>query len=81
MRDFGAYSNASSGVGIGLFIHTFGDQWFSWRLQDQWEMAGQDIAWAEAVGFKLLVRCLLPSVEPGEHLVVYGDNAGVIQAL
>ena len=79
VRDFGAYSDASSGVGIGIFIHAFGDQWFSWRLSAHWQSDGCDIAWAEAVGFELVVHCLLPHLAAGEHVIIYGDNNGVVQ--
>ncbi len=55
--DFAAYSDASSGVGIGI---TVGSHWHAWRLLPGWNSdKRQDIQWAEAVGFELLVRALI----------------------
>ena len=49
--DFKAYSDASSGVGIGI---TIGDRWRAWRLLPGWKADGWEIGWAEAVGFEFL---------------------------
>ena len=70
-----AFSDASSGIGIG-------DRWRAWRLHPNWQsMRGtqRDISWAEAIGFELLVRTLdlLPSAH--NYFVVYGDNTGAME--
>jgi len=47
-----AFSDASSGVGIGIII---GTHWRAWRLLPGWKAQGRDIGWAEAIRFELLV--------------------------
>ena len=74
--DLKAYSDASSEFGIAI---TIGPRWRAWRLATGWESQGRDIMWAEAVGFELLVLCLLSSSQKGDHLTVYGDNRGVVE--
>lgn len=73
-----AYSDASSGVGIAIII---GEQWRAWKLYPGWTtLDGQrDIGWAEAVGFKLLIRYIIALDRPEWHYRVYGDNQGVIE--
>lgn len=78
--DIGAFSDASSAVGVGIFIQSSGPHWYAWCLQEGWNKQGRDIAWAEAIGFELLIRIILPSVPPGTHVIVYGDNTSVIDA-
>jgi len=51
LTDLNAFSDASSGFGIGI---TIGNKWHAWHLLPGWKSDGQDIGWAEAVGFKLL---------------------------
>ncbi len=72
-----AYSDASSGVGLGI---TIGNSWRAWRLLPGWQSEGRTIAWAEAVAFELLARCLLKDATPGTHFRIYGDNSGVVDA-
>lgn len=76
--DFKAYSDASSGVGIGI---TIGDRWRAWRLLPGWKADGREIGWAEAVGFEFLIRTLCSFVcEPRkQHVKVFGDNKGVVE--
>jgi hypothetical protein len=74
-----AFSDASSGIGIGIII---GDFWCGWRLIPGWQTANnakRDIGWAEAIGFKLLVRTLTALPDISEHVIVYGDNTRVVE--
>jgi len=50
--DFIAFSDTSSGFGIGI---TIDKQWQAWRLCTGWNTDGRDIGWAESIGFELLV--------------------------
>ena len=52
--DVSAFSNASSSFSIGIVI---GDRWRAWRLYPHWQSlrGKQDISWAEAIGFELLI--------------------------
>lgn len=74
--DFSASSDASSSTGIGIVI---GSAWRAWELQGDWRRDKRDIAWAEAIGFELLIRTLLPTLSPGSHVRVYGDNKVVVE--
>ena len=76
VTDSGAFSDASSGFGIGIII---GNQWRAWRLVPGWKADGRDIGWAEAVGFELLARALCAVSLPGQFLRVFGDNQGVVE--
>jgi hypothetical protein len=74
-----AYSDASSGIGIGIIIN---DKWRAWRLVPGWQTADsgkQDITWAEAIGFNLLVHTLATLPNVGENIIVYGDNTSVVE--
>ena len=51
LHDHSAYSDASSGVGIGVVV---GEYWCAWTLVGDWHSEGRDIGWAEAVAFELL---------------------------
>lgn len=74
--DVHAFSDASSGIGIGIVI---GARWRAWKLLPGWQRDGRDIGWAEAIGFEFLVRCLLRSDPPYTDIVVFGDNIGVVE--
>ena len=74
--DKGAFSDASSGVGIGIVV---GNQWRAWRLIPGWKTDGRDIGWAEAVGFELLASALCATSHPGQFFKVFGDNRGVVE--
>ena len=76
VTDRNAFSDASSGFGIGIVI---GDKWRAWQLIPGWKTEGRDIGWAEAVGFELLARTLCTASEPGQHFRVFGDNKGVVE--
>lgn len=74
--DVGAFSDASSSVGIGIVIR---DQWRAWALAPDWKTEGRDIAWAEAVGMEFLIRTILGSAPRGAQFKIYGDNRGVVE--
>lgn len=73
-----AFSDASSGIGLGI---TIGDHWHAWRLLPGWRTRdGQkDIGWAEAVAFELLVRAIAAMVKSHGRFIVHGDNTGVVE--
>ena len=66
--DRGAYSDASSGVGIAIIV---GGRWRAWSLIPGWELEGRDIGWAEAVGFEFLAHFLFSELEAGTHLKAF----------
>lgn len=74
--DTNAFWDTSSSVGIGICI---GDRWCAWKLHKDWKRPGRDIGWAEAVGFELLVIALFHHNPTNQHLVIYGDNQGVVE--
>lgn len=76
--DCQAFSDASSGVGVGIVV---GGRWRAWRLLPGWKTLDgeKDIQWAEAVGFELLVYAVARSHSPGTHLRLHGDNRGVVE--
>lgn len=76
LTDLQAFSDASSGFGIGI---TIGNKWRAWRLLPGWKSDGRDIGWAEAVGFELLSMYVISSGDSGTHFKVYGDNKGVVE--
>jgi len=78
VHDVNAFSDASSGVGIGIIV---GDKWRAWRLLPGWKAEGRDIGWAEAIGFEFLTISLCRFVcQPHQrHVKVFGDNRGVIE--
>jgi hypothetical protein len=79
LTDISAFSDASTGAGIGIVI---GDRWRAWRLLPGWRTRNgqRDIGWAEAVGFLLLVLAATKLVPAGTPLRVWGDNEGVVKA-
>ena len=78
INDFKAYSDASSGVGIGIVI---GDRWRAWRLLPGWKADDREIGWAKAIGFEFLVRTLSAAIccSQKQHVKVFGDNRGVVE--
>ncbi|TFY51482.1 hypothetical protein EVJ58_g10540, partial [Rhodofomes roseus] len=70
-----AFSDASSGTGIAIVIN---GHWRAWTLRDGWKRDGRDIAWAEAVGFELLVYCLITFPNLPERARLFGDNNVVV---
>lgn len=74
--DFHAYSDASSGHGIGIIVNGF---WRAWELIPGWKRDGRDIGWAEGVGFEFLIRTIVGSQTTGVHFKVYGDNRGIVE--
>jgi hypothetical protein len=76
IHEFHAYSDASSGYGIGIFIN---GRWRAWELIPGWKKDGRDIGWAESVGFELLILTIIQFCNPGIYFKVYGDNRGVVE--
>lgn len=79
LHDVGAYSDASSGFGIGIIVD---GRWRAWRLTPGWQTLGggkRDIAWAEAVGFECLALFLSHQEPIHRHFTIYGDNIGVVE--
>jgi len=78
LTDFQAFSDASSGVGIGIVI---GQRWRAWRLLPGWKSEGRDIGWAESIAFEFLVQTLCQFIRSSsqQHLKVFGDNRGVVE--
>ena len=78
LNDFEAYSDASSGIGIGI---TIADKWRAWHLIPGWKADGRDIGWVEALGFELIIQSLCQVVREmhNSHIKVYGDNKGVVE--
>ena len=76
--DPGAFSDASSSIGIGI---TIGKRWRAWRLRAGWQSlhGPKDIGWAEAVAFELLVRTLDDILPSANHVILHGDNTGVVE--
>jgi len=78
LYDPGAFSDASSGVGVTIVI---GDRWRAWRLIPGWQTLDgkRNIGWAESIGFECLIRALAATANPRHHLKLYGDNKGVVE--
>lgn len=76
LHDHSAFSDASSGMGLGIVV---GEHWRAWRLTGDWHSQGRDIGWAEAVAFELLVCTLVIVYGPDFHFKCYGDNTGVVE--
>jgi hypothetical protein len=76
VRDVHAYSDASSGTGVGVVI---GDQWRAWRLLPGWQDKHRRIQWAEAVGFELVCRYVFSDAPRETQLRIWGDNNGVVE--
>lgn len=74
----GAFSDASSGVGIAIVV---GRHWRAWRLLPGWTTLNgdRDIGWAEAVGFELLVYAVAAANPATCSFQVFGDNKGVVE--
>jgi hypothetical protein len=69
----------SSGVGVAIVV---GARWYAWRLHPDWKsMQGtqRNIGWAEAIGFDLLIHILNLLPQTPSHIIVHGDNTGVIE--
>lgn len=75
--EINAFSDASSQIGIGI---TTDDHWRAWKLAPGWQTDGRDIAWAEAIGFELLIYTLLHNCRSARNITIFGDNQGVIDA-
>jgi hypothetical protein len=77
--DIGAFSDASSETNIAVII---GGRWRAWRLLPNWKSKAEhrDIAWAEAVGFEILAMyCAGFGTPKGSHILLHGDNRGVVE--
>lgn len=77
LRDMGAFSDASSGIGIAIVIN---GRWRAWRLIPGWQRLDgeKDIGWAEALGFEFMVRSIVESDDASGQFQTYGDNQGVV---
>lgn len=75
--DLRAFSDASTGVGIGI---TIGSRWRAWILTPNWQCDGREIGWAESIGLELLTRVILAAGASNLRLEVFGDNLGVVEA-
>ena len=73
-----AFSDASSGIGIGI---TIGNHWCAWRLIPGWKTCNgkRDIGWAEAIGFELLIYSLTSLFSARANILIHGDNTGVVK--
>ena len=71
------FSDASSGLGIGIVI---GTRWRAWRLWADWSTlhGRKDIRWAKAVGFELLIRMANALLDWPTALVLHGNNTGIL---
>jgi hypothetical protein len=78
VTDPNAFSDASSGMGIAVWIDGW---WRAWRLIPGWKADNRDIGWAEAVGFEFLVLSIIQAQQPDPIpcFKVYGDNRGVVE--
>jgi hypothetical protein len=78
--DAHAYSNASSDFGVVIVIDGF---WRAYTLLPSWRTlnGAKDIGWAEAVGFKLLILCILRLCGSSgqQHFHVHCDNLRVVE--
>ena len=72
------FSDASSGVGLGI---TIGNHWHAWRLLPGWHTrdSQKDIGWAKAVAFELLMHAITVMVKSDGRVVVHGDNTGIVE--
>jgi hypothetical protein len=78
--DIGAFSDASSKIGIGIII---GVSWAAWRLLPGWRddrAYPHDIQWAEAIGFEFACRYIFGFLKHRGHIRFWCDNAGVTEA-
>lgn len=73
-----AFSDVSSGIGIGLVV---GEHWRAWRLIPGWKTHNgkRDIGWAEAVAFELLVYTVATIPNISSRVLIQGDNTGVVE--
>ena len=69
------FSDASSGFSMAIMVGTWWRVWW-WVLG--WRSQGRDIQCAEAISFKLTI-CIFALSRKGDHVIVYGDNRGVIE--
>ena len=76
LSDLQAFSDASSGFGIGIAL---GHRRRAWHLLPGWKSDGRDIGWAEAIGFELLMLYIISSSNSSSHFKVYRDNKGVVK--
>ena len=76
LTNYKAYSDASSSFSVAI---TMGPRWRAWKLAARWKSQGRDIQWAEAIGFELLARCIFSLSGEGEHIVLHGNNRGVVE--
>jgi hypothetical protein len=71
-----AYSDASSGTGIAIWINGW---WRAWHLLPGWKAENRDIGWAEAVGMEFLIIVLLNQCPEGSYIKIFSNNRGVVE--
>jgi hypothetical protein len=73
-----AFSDASSSFGIGITIRNC---WCAWRLPVRWQSlhGPKNIGWARAITFELLIHTLDTILPSTDHIILHGDNTGVIK--
>jgi hypothetical protein len=76
VTDPSAYSDASSGTGVAIWIN---GRWRAWRLLPGWKDEDRDIGWAEAIGMEFLAITLFGQCPEGSCVKVFGDNRGVVE--
>lgn len=78
IKDLLAFSDASSGTGIAIWINGW---WRAWRLIPGWNKQGREIMWAESIGFEFLVIAALRILgdDKCKAFKVFGDNRGVVE--
>lgn len=76
VTDPSAYSDASSGTGIAIWINS---RWRAWHLLPGWKNEDRDIGWAEAINMDFLAITLFGQCPEGSCIKVFGENQGVVE--
>src|SRR5882724_6742948 len=69
--------DASTDWGIGVII---ADHWAAWKLVADWNSLGRDIGWAESIALELVVIMIVDQGFNDCHVMIRGDNTGIIDA-
>ena len=75
IADVEAFSDASNS-GIAITISPY---WRAWALDPGWREDGQDIRWAEAIAFELLICTVAHRFPSIACFRLYCDNQGVVE--
>ncbi|KAG6329877.1 hypothetical protein ID866_9212, partial [Astraeus odoratus] len=79
LTDLQAFSDASSGMDIGIVI---GSKWRAWHLCPGWQHkhgSSRDIGWAEAISFELLVCTVNAILNNNTSFIAFGNNTSVVK--